>query len=427
LVSYDRRALSNAQPQPKTPLSPYQKRLFFFLSVACFFEGYDFLALAQILPNLRDGFGLSARDGGLLVAVINIGTILAYLLVRKADRWGRRRVLTITIAGYTVCSLLTGLSTNAASFALCQLLARLFLVGECAVSMIYAAEEYPADRRGMVIGTIQACSSLGAITCAGLVPLLLRTPFGWRTVYFVGALPLVLIALARRGLRETARFTAQQQAGTIPQTQLLRIFRTSYRGRMLLLASIWALTYICSNTAILFWKEFAVGERGFSDVQVGTSISIGAVVALPLLFFSGRLLDQIGRRRGALVIFATTSIGVLAVYSLQSQLALTAAMVLAVFGTSAVLQVLNAFTTELFPTELRSDAFAWSNNLLGRTGNVLAPLAVGYAAERIGWGPAVSLTTIGPLLALGLIWFLLPETGGRELEETATLPAAGRR
>ena len=33
------------------PLTPYQRRLFVFLSVATFFEGFDFLALSQILPN----------------------------------------------------------------------------------------------------------------------------------------------------------------------------------------------------------------------------------------------------------------------------------------------------------------------------------------------------------------------------------------
>src|SRR5579859_7483463 len=129
-----------------TPLTSYQRRLFVFLSVATFFEGYDFLALAQILPNLRAEMGLSRDQGGALVGIIGLGSVAAYLLVRKADRWGRRRVLTLTIAGYTTFSLLTGLSPNALAFAALQLCARVFLIAEWAVTMIYAAEEYPADR-----------------------------------------------------------------------------------------------------------------------------------------------------------------------------------------------------------------------------------------------------------------------------------------
>jgi len=48
---------------------------------------------------------------------------------------------------------------------------------------------------------------------------------------------------------------------------------------------------------------------------------------------------------------------------------------------------------------------------------------VGELVMKLGFGPAVSLTTVGPLVALGLILALLPETRGKELEETAALPA----
>ncbi len=92
-----------------------------------------------------------------------------------------------------------------------------------------------------------------------------------------------------------------------------------------------------------------------------------------------------------------------------------------IFASSAVLPVLTALTLELFPTELRADGFAWANNLLGRTGYVLGPLAVGYAAERYGYGPAVACTAIFPLLALSLILWRIPETGGKELEETSSI------
>jgi len=90
-------------------------------------------------------------------------------------------------------------------------------------------------------------------------------------------------------------------------------------------------------------------------------------------------------------------------------------------GVNTVLTVLNAFTTELFPTRFRGAAFAWSNNLIGRIGYCLSPIAVGALIPRFGWGTTLAATTAFPLLALLLIWFTLPETRGRELEETAQL------
>lgn len=398
------------------PFTPYQRRLFFFLSVATFFEGYDFLALAQILPSIRADFGLSPAAAGALVAAINVGTVLAYLLVRQADRWGRRRVMSVTIAGYTICSAVTAASVGAISFGLAQMLARVFLIAEWAVAMVYAAEEFPASRRGTVIGVIQGCAALGGVICAAVVPLLLRTPLGWRSVYLVGAVPLVLMAVARRSLRETARFEARQGD---PRGGFLAIWSTPYRKRLLQVALCWFLIYVCSNTAITFWKEFAVGERGWTDKQVGGSVAIAALVAMPLAFAVGKLIDVIGRRAGAVLICCVLSASTVAAYSLQGRAALTGALVGAIFTASAILVVFNAITAELFPTELRADAFAWANNLLGRVGYVAAPLAVGAAAERVGWGPSVAATAVGPLLALVIVLLSFPETRGRELEDTA--------
>jgi len=402
------------------PLSPYLRRLLVFLSVATFFEGYDMFALAQILPSLRADFHITRAQSGWLLAFINVGTVIAYLLIRVADRIGRKRVLSITIVGYTLASLASAAAPNAVVFGLLQCLARVFLIGEWTIAMVFAAEEYPAARRGTVIGILQACSSLGGIACAGLVPLMLRSPIGWRMVFVVGSVPLAIMAYARRGLKETRRFEEARSGGTaLVQGNLLAVLRTPHLKRILQMAVIWFLSYACAQNAITFWKDFAVTERGFTDAQVGGAITVAAVASMPLVFLAGRLLDAVGRRRGAVIIYGVLSLGVFTAYTLHGRGALTGALVLAVFGTSAFLPVLNAFTTELFPTECRADAFAWSNNLLGRIGYVLSPPLVGYFAERHGWGPTVSATAVFPLLALGLILALLPETGGRELEETA--------
>jgi putative MFS transporter len=405
-----------------------QFRLLVLLSVATFFEGYDFLALSQILVNLSVEMGLDKRDEGWLVAVINAGTIVAYLLVRKADQWGRRRVFTLTIAGYTLFTFLTAFSWNVYSFAAFQFVARVFLIAEWVTAMVYAAEEFPAARRGMVIGLISAFASFGSIVCAAVTPLLLGLdvanpftgePFGWRMVYLVGIVPLGLLAYARRNLQESKRFA--EQGASDESSSMFAIWRTPYRKRVIQLAVIWGLTYLCTQNAVTFFKNFAVLERGWTDADVGGSVTLAALVSMPLVFAVGPLIDRVGRRTGAAIVFGLGSIGVVATYTLEARWAITAAMTLSIFGASAVLPVLNAFTTELFPTAHRASAFAWSNNLLGRIGYVLSPLAVGVLAHHHGWGPVLGLTAIGPAAALVLILLLLPETRHKELEETSAL------
>ena len=405
-----------SSPAARVPFSAYQRRLMAFLSVACFFEGYDFFALSQLLPNLRAYFGLDEAQGSNMVGVIGIGTVLAYAVVGLADRWGRRRVLTATILGYTLFTLLSGLAPSATTFTLCQLLARVFLIGEWATSMVIASEEYPADRRGLVIGVVSAASGLGSVMCAGVVPLLLETPLGWRSVYLVGVAPLLLLAFWRRGLRETARFQARNAA---PPGGQFAIWKTPYARRVVELGAIWFVCYICTQNAVTFWKEFAVHERGLTDGQVGKIIAISALVSLPLAFAAGHFLDAVGRKVGGTVILSLLSVGVVLSYSATSTGFLAAGMIAATIGVQASLTLLNTFTTELFPTEQRGAAFAWSNNLLGRIGYWLSPFVVGQLAKPLGWGAVLRTTAAFPLVAVLLIWILLPETKGRELETTA--------
>jgi putative MFS transporter len=415
---------------PLTPLTPYQWKLLGFLSVATFFEGFDFMALSQILPNMREDMDISIGQAGVLLSVVNLGTLVAYLLIRKADAWGRRRVLMVTILGYTLFTGLTAIAQGPVSFTIAQFLARLFLIAEWATAMVYVAEEYPADRRGMVMGVMQGVASLGSVVCAGVVPLLLKLDLsvagfelsGWRNVYVAGILPLLLLAFARRGLSETKRFEQSKQSAPVAvESSRLAILRGPYRRRVLQLGLIWSLTYFGMANAVTFWKDFAVNERGYTDGEVGAVLTIASIVSMPLVFGSGRLLDVIGRRHGAVVIFGVGIAGVFLSFTLWNPLALQIAVIFGIFGVSAVLPVLNSLTTELFPTTLRSDAFSWSNNLLGRIGYVLGPMTAGWIGTSFTLGAAVAGMTVAPLIGLVLLMVWVPETSNLELEETAKL------
>jgi putative MFS transporter len=403
-------------------LDAYQRRLLAFLSVATFFEGYDFIALAQILPNFRADMGVGRETAGQLVALVNFGAVLAYGLVRSADRFGRRRVLTVTIVGYAITTFLSGLAPGPWSFAFCQMLARIFLIGEYATSMVIAAEEFPASRRGMALGLVNASSSLGAIVCAGLVPHLVKAPWGWRTVYFVSVLPLAVAAYARRGLRETRRFTELEEQGTTEKRSLFEIWKSPYRKRVLHMGAVWFVSYISTQNTVTFWKDYIVTERHFTDQQVSNIITPAAALAVPFVFVAGRYLDAIPRRLAAALVLVIAAAGTWGAYTLQGRGALIAALVTSILASSTLLPVLSAFNTELFPTALRADGYAWSNNLLGRVAYVTSPIVLGAFAESIGWGAAIRSTAVFPILAIVLVYAFFPETNGKPLEETAATP-----
>jgi putative MFS transporter len=237
-------------------------------------------------------------------------------------------------------------------------------------------------------------------------------------VYLVGGVPLVLVAYLRRNLRDSQRFTSEAVQQKLP---LLRVFRSRYRGRVLLMSVIWAMVMFCTQSALLFWKDFAVTTRHFTAAQVGTCMTIAAVGSLPLVFSVGKLLDVIGRRASTVIVFGLTLLGVGLAYTDYSSSVLTIGVLLGIAGTTCVLSVVQTITTELFPTDIRAESFGIANSLLGRTAGVLSPLVVGMLSTKLGYGLAVQATGLGPLVAMLLIVLFVPETRGKELEETAAL------
>ena len=412
-------------PKAKEPFTAYQKKLFVFLSVATLFEGYDFMALSQILPRLSEEFGLDHTAEGAVVTIVNFGTMLSFWLVRRADKWGRKRVLTITIAGYTLFTFFSGLAHDVWLFAALQMVARTFLVAEWATSMVIAAEEFPASRRGMVIGVIQGMSSLGSIVCAGIVPFMLQTDLSWRTVYFVGIVPLVILAFARRGLKETGRFeTLREEGGEKTKGDLFAIWKTDHRKYLILLALTWFVVYIPAHNAVTFWKSFATDANGpaLSDGQAGLAVVIAAVGSMPLIFFAGKFIDLVGRKRGAVVIFALGFVGVGVGFRVHQYWAMVLMLLIAIFALTAYMPILNGYTSELFATEHRGAAFAWSNNILGRIGYVGSPYVLGMIADRTGgWATIMSVSSLFFLVAMALVVGFFPETANKELEDTVAM------
>ncbi|MFO0580605.1 MAG: MFS transporter, partial [Polyangia bacterium] len=406
-----------------SPSPAYLRRLLLFLGLVAFFDGYDLFAISQTLPELRRTFALTPAAGSRLLALANLGTIAAYLMVRLADRWGRRPVLTLCLVGYSGASLLSGVAPSSGVFLVGQIAVRLFLISALALAVLYATEEFPAERRGRTIALIQACFSVGAIGCAAVTPRLLQTGLGWRAVYLFGASSIGLLLFAARGLRETGRFlrTAQRPAHRPPL--LPQLPRAPHRKRVLQLASVWLVTFLCNQSAVVFWKEYAQAERGLSSQRIGAWMALAAVGALPLVVLAGRLIDGLGRRRAAVVIYGLTALGVLGAYTQVPEPLLPGAMLLLIGGMAAAVTLLSTWTAESFPTALRGDCFGWANSLLGRLGFVLAPLLVAELVPALGWRRTLLLSAAFPAVALLLILWWLPETAGSELD-AATAPEA---
>jgi MFS family permease len=174
----------------------------------------DLMPAADTLTQIKYGgwatsiFILGWATGGLI-----FGTL--------GDRWGRAKTMALTILVYAACTGLSGLATNWAYFAVFRFLAGAGVGGEFAVGAALVAEIMPDRARPIALGSLQALSAFGNILAAvslGVVVPSDKLGWGWRGLYYLGALPALIAVFVFARLKEPERWVAAKAAAVKTQT-----------------------------------------------------------------------------------------------------------------------------------------------------------------------------------------------------------------
>jgi putative MFS transporter len=401
-------------------LSAHHRRLLLLLATATLFEGYDRFILSLALPYIATDLGVvaagadkAAAEGALgwAMSMIRSGALLAVPLCLMADRAGRRGILLLTVLGYTVATGLTGLSRGLADLIALQFIATMFLTAELALAQVVIAEEFPANARGMGQGLLGAAAAVGAGLAAALFPAMVQSALGWRGLYFVGIVPLLIVGYLRRSLPETQRWTrlgdAERRSGG-----LLRVLEPAHRARFLILVVLAAAATASFAPAFTFASYRATATFGWTPAEVSTMILVGGGLGFWGWMVFGRMADAVGRRPTGVLCLLGSAVAIAAFYRTPVLFPAFAALV---FFESGITIAVTSLSTECFPTALRATARAWVTNA-AMVGAVLGLALVGALA---GWmeGSAGVVALLGLLpLVLAPLVLLLPETYGRELE-----------
>lgn len=416
-----------AGPSPEHVDTSYLRTLLLLLLAATFFEGYDGAILALVLPSIQDTFTVTESQLGVSRAVIELGLGAAFFLARAGDRWGRRTLLLWSVLGYTVMTTLTAVSWDLWSFTVFQSVSRIFLGAEYAVALTMIVEEFPKERRARAIGALLMCSAIGALAVAGLLLAGIdEGPLEWRTLYLVGIVPLLFLAVFRTRLRETQRFRAHAEdvarGGGSPHVSFWEPWHPAYRRTLVLVGLIHLMRSLPLFGATSWFFYYAQREAGMEESFLYL-VFIGSYGFGTLGYWvCGVLMERLGRRPTAIAYGVLAAVSASALFQARSPGAIAALMLLAVFFGLGMAPVLGAISTELFPTYIRNSSAAWARNIFEIAGFVLGPLLVGVVGDHYtgalgSVGDTVSIMVLLFLPGTWLIWRHLPETKGRELEE----------
>lgn len=391
-------------------------------------DAFDFMVFSFALASLIELWGLDRGKAGMLSTVTlvfsSIGGWIAGIL---ADRYGRVRVLQGTILWFSVCTFAIGFAQNFEQVFVLRALQGLGFGGEWAVGAVLIGEIIAPKHRGKAVGLVQSGWAVGWGIAAILYSIafsVLPEALAWRSLFWVGVLPALLVLYVRRNVAEPEVFMAAAAARTrgAARTSALAIFSPALLRRTvfaaLLCTGIQGGFYAMSTWLPTYLKI----ERHLSVLDTGGYLMVIIAGSFCGYVVGAYLSDYWGRRRN-FIVFSLLSI--VSVY-LYLTLPLSNAEMLWLgfplgFSSCGIFSGVGAYLTELYPSESRANGQSFTYNF-GRGMGALFPSLVGMLSHSTSLAMAIAIFSGAAYGVVLLMVLLLPETSGRSLHGVEPAP-----
>ncbi len=389
------------------------------------YQGYTMAINGIAAPFIAASFGLGDAGIARLYAWISPAALGALLLLRLADRVGRRRVLLACMAATPVAALAAAAARNVVLFALCDIVLYAAIGATVSSAVVLLAEALPMARRarGQAYGGLAAAAGVGF--CLILIPILESRGLSWRWLLVLAGGGIVWLPVLRRTVAESGRWERAAASGAARAARFLDAFGARYRARALPLG-VCAFLSVVAGFAADAWSYYrAVSSVGLSPATASVLVIVGGGLGMAGFPLGAWAAERFGRVPTVTAGWLLAGAGALAFYwgppagSVAPAYWLGASFLWLKTADNAALVGFRAASTELFPTPLRGTMMGWTV-LIGAAGVVVAQGSIALLA-----GPLGGLSRVVGYLALLSVpsavlfgWFV-EETRGEMVEETA--------
>ena len=339
------------------------------------------------------------------------------------DRFGRARILQLTILWFSVFSFASGFAQNYQQLLAIRILHGIGFGAEWAVGAVLLGEMIAPKHRGKALGIVQSGAPIGsgiAALLAGPIAAMFPPDIGWRFAFWVGLLPALLIFFVRRGSDDAEIFKQAQARQRAEQRShsMAAIFTPKVIGITLLTALLSFGVQGAAYSVANFLTAFMTSERGLTQSTASYLVLVNSVGGFIGCLVNAYVSDRAGRR----AVFRLFGIGflIMAAIYLFGPWGGSVAILIPVglvygafqFGLYASF---GPYFTELFPTELRGSGQSFAYNS-GRAAGALYILGIPLLAKQLPLSAAMASFAIGAIVIAVIATFLLPETAGRALQ-----------
>lgn len=432
-------------------LSRFHYSLLAISSLAYALTGMGVMLISILLSPIISEWNLSGVTGGLLASAGYVGMFLGAIGCGfLTDLIGRKKTLLFTITASSIFTSLCAAAWDVPSLALLRFLAGIGLGGALPQPGVYVSEYTPAQYRGRFLGITETSWVYGVLL--GLFSgWLLLGPFGWRAIFLLALVSLILVPLIVWFIPESIRYLESQ--GKIAEaTDILRthglaeievpdrrsdatqpgnaegrfsikaalkdLWSASYWKRTAVLWILWMVLVYTYHGIFIWLPRFYVDILSLTDVRAIWFVLIVTVFQIPGYYSATFLLDKIGRKPTLIsyLVIAGVGSGLLG-FARDTTSILIWSCVISFFNLGAWAG-LYTYTPELYPTRIRGSGAGMAASL-GRFAGIFAPTLTPLLWESAGIWLPFTVFALAHILAALSTATLGTETKGRVLEEIA--------
>ena len=400
-----------------------ERRTLFAAFVGYGVDAFDYMIYTFMIPTFILVWGMTKAEAGYIAtgALISsaIGGWLAGIL---ADKYGRVRILQLTVLWFSLFTFLSGFTQSPEQLFITRMLQGLGFGGEWSVGSVLIAEMIRARHRGKAVGLVQSSWAVGwgiSAIAFWAVYALVDQQYAWRVLFWLGALPALFILYIRRNISEPEvyRETKAKLARTGESNSFMLIFKPGVLG-ITVMASLLATGMQGAYYSVTTWlPTYLKMERNLSVLNTSGYLMVLIAGSFAGYLTSAWLSDRLGRRR-CFMLFAVSAAVLVTCYT-QLPITDTAMMVLGFplgFFLSGIFSGMGAYLTELFPSHIRGSGQGFCYNF-GRAVGAVFPAMIGHMSSSMPLGTAIGYLAAGAYSLVVIACLLLPETQGRELND----------
>jgi putative MFS transporter len=384
------------------------------LGLIMMFDSWDSIAIAYVMPSLREEWGLTPAAVGSLISAGYFGQFVgAIALGAIAEKFGRMPVFIAAVVVMAVLALGGAFSPSYQVLMGVRFFQGIAIGGALPVSITYINELAPTKTRGRYFALFQFLCMSGYAVCS-LSSTVIIPQLGWRWLLGIGVAPLILLPLVVATLPESPRWLARAgkfdlvnkalaklggqtvsaeiaampavAAPPPPRVPLTTIFQGQYTRRTTVIIALWFLTAF-TNFGLVTWAPSIF----VSVFKLPLELSLKLAAAPTVLFLVitpiiAMLLDRVGRRPLAMIGAAVCAIALLTLATFNTALPMGVMVALVICGqlaSSAGSLILWPFTAENYPTLVRAVALGICSST-ARAASMLTPLFVGVILSSGG-------------------------------------------